>query len=156
MTEILVGPVILALVFALLGMLAWLALARRNRVVASVAPDGVQEVEVLVRGRYHPDTLMVTAGVPVRLLFDRQEDDACSERVIFSDFKQEQRLAPFTITPIQFIPSRTGEFLFTCAMGMYHGRLLVQEPGTGGLNLSHLASRLASRIPGIRSRVAPF
>jgi P-type Cu+ transporter len=153
-----VGLLLLALLCALLAA-AWLALARRNRVMASMAPDGVQEVEVLVRGRYQPDTLMVRAGIPARLLFNRQEDTPCSDRVIFSDFKQEQWLAPFAITPIQFIPSRTGEFLFTCAMGMYQGHLLVKEPRTartGGLNLSHLARRWASRISGSRSRVAPF
>jgi P-type Cu+ transporter len=150
-----VGLLLLALLCALLAA-AWLALARRNRVMASMAPDGVQEIAVLVRGRYQPDTLTVRAGVPTRLLFNRQEDTPCSERVIFSDFKQEQRLAAFAVTPIQFIPSRTGEFLFTCAMGMYQGRLLVREQRTDGLNLSDLARRWASRIPRSRSRVAPF
>jgi P-type Cu+ transporter len=138
--EILTGVALLAAVPALLATVAWFALARqRGGAVAAMAPDGVQEVEIMVRGRYQPDTLVVTAGIPARLLFNRQEDNPCSDRVIFSDSMQEQRLAPFAVTPMQFIPSRSGEFLFTCSMGMYQGRLLVREPGAGGPDPSRLA-----------------
>ncbi|MHB0870508.1 MAG: cupredoxin domain-containing protein [Chloroflexota bacterium] len=105
-------------------------LLRGARQRALIAPDGVQELEILVLGRYRPDTVVLRCGVPVRLLFNRQEDTPCSERVIFSEFQQERWLAPFATTAVQFIPTRTGEFLFTCAMGMYQGRLLVEEPRT--------------------------
>jgi P-type Cu+ transporter len=155
--EILAGLALLVLFPALLAIGAWLALARRGgQAVAVVAPDGVQEVEIVVRGRYNPDTLTVRAGVPARLLFNRQEDSPCSDRVIFSDFQQEQRLAPFAVTPVQFIPSRAGEFFFTCAMGMYQGRLLVKESPAGESNPLQPPRRLASRVPRRRPRVLPY
>ena len=117
---------LLAVLLAPVGL--WL-LAHRPEVARAVTgSDGVQEMTIVVRGNYRPATIVARRGVPLRLLFDRQEDDPCSERVIFSDFQQERRLAPFATTAVQFIPARTGEFLFTYAMGMYQGRLLVEEP----------------------------
>ena len=105
----------------------WFAHHRPEGARAVVGNDGVQEMTIVVRGHYRPATVVVRRGVPVRLLFDRQESDPCSERVIFSDFHQERWLAPFATTAVQFIPTRSGEFLFTCAMGMYQGRLIVKS-----------------------------
>ncbi len=124
----------------------WLFTRRIGTTRATVAGDGVQEATVVVRGRYRPATVVVERGIPVRLLFDRQEDQACSERVIFSDSQQERWLAPFATTVVQFIPTRSGEFLFTCAMGMYQGRLVVQEPRAGWI-----ARHLRAPAPGLRS-----
>ena len=35
--------------------------------------DGVQRVEVTVRGGYSPDVIRVRQGVPLEIVFDRQE-----------------------------------------------------------------------------------
>lgn len=42
---------------------------------------GVQEIRVTVKGGYSPDIIRVQRGVPVRLLFDRQESSDCTSRV---------------------------------------------------------------------------
>ena len=47
---------------------------------------GVQEADIVVKGGYTPDVIVVSAGKPVRLRFTRQETAACSEMVIFGDF----------------------------------------------------------------------
>lgn len=124
--ELAISPI--ALLALLIPLLAggWYLSMRHRAVAARIGEDGVQEVEILVRGRYRPAIVVVKRGTPVRLLFNRQEDDPCSERVIFSDFQQERRLAPFATTTVQFIPTSAGEFLFTCAHGLYQGRLLVR------------------------------
>ena len=117
---------------------------RKRCSIASTASDGVQEVEIVVRGHYRPSRIVVSVGRPARLLFNRQEATPCSERVIFSDFQQEQHLAAFATTPVQFIPTRTGEYLFTCAMGMYQGRLLVEDARETGP--SPLVSRIKHQL----------
>ena len=114
-----------AVLLAPLGL--WLIVHRPEGARAVIRNDGVQEMTIVVRGHYHPAKVVAKRGIPLRLLFDRQEDHPCSERVIFSDFQQERWLAPFATTPVQFIPTRSGEFLFTCALGMYQGRLVVEE-----------------------------
>ena len=131
---------LLAALLALLGL--WRVAHRAEGARAVMGSDGVQEMTIVVRGHYRPAIVMVRRGVPVRLLFDRQEDHPCSERVIFSDFQQERWLAPFATTPVQFIPTRSGEFLFTCAMGMYHGWLVVEEPKPTGRVVRFLSGQV--------------
>ena len=61
---------------------AWFFWFKRSEgVKASTVSDGYQEVMILVKGGYTPDTIRVTAGRPVRLLFRREETAACSEQV---------------------------------------------------------------------------
>ncbi len=91
--------------------------------------DGFQDVTVTVRGEYSPKVVRVVQGVPVRMRFVREEDEECSGRVVFSGIGIERRLLPFSETLIEFIPEIAGEFLFTCEMGMYRGRLIV-SPGS--------------------------
>ncbi|MBI4300166.1 MAG: cupredoxin domain-containing protein, partial [Chloroflexi bacterium] len=90
--------------------------------------DGFQELDILVKGRYMPDVVRVIRGIPVRLRFKREEDTQCSEQVIFSEFCGGVRLPAYRTTLVRFTPTRCGEFFFTCALGMYHGRLLVVPP----------------------------
>ncbi|MDA8201730.1 MAG: cupredoxin domain-containing protein, partial [Chloroflexi bacterium] len=59
---------------------------RAEGVAAATMSDGYQEVMVLVKGGYTPDTIRVSAGKPVRLLFRREETAACSEQVVLADF----------------------------------------------------------------------
>ena len=47
---------------------------------------GVQAVPVLVDGGYQPSDIRVTAGTPVRLLFDRRDTSSCSEEVVLPEF----------------------------------------------------------------------
>lgn len=49
-------------------------------------------VAVTVEGGYSPELDEVTTGVPVRLLFDRQESGDCSSRAVIPDFYVNQSL----------------------------------------------------------------
>ncbi|MEX2420420.1 MAG: cupredoxin domain-containing protein, partial [Actinomycetota bacterium] len=91
----------------------------------------MQEVEITVKGGYAPSLIRVQAGVPLRLIFDRQETGECTSRVVFPDFKVNRSLVPFTRTTVDLLPERSGEFGFACGMNMVHGTLLV-EAGTDG------------------------
>ncbi|MEP7114281.1 MAG: HAD-IC family P-type ATPase, partial [Ilumatobacteraceae bacterium] len=95
---------------------------------ASIADehDGVQEVRVTVKGGYSPDVIKARTGVPLRIVFDRQEDGDCSSKVIFSDFALSRYLAPFTETTVELTPSRPGTYGFACGMNMIHGSLLIE------------------------------
>src|SRR3546814_19395440 len=73
---------------------------------------GVQEVEVTVRGGYSPDVIRAQRGVPLRLIFDRQEAGDCSSRVLFSDFGVSASLPAFERTTVDLVPDEVGEFGF--------------------------------------------
>ena len=108
----------------------WYFLFSRGRAVAATAGTaGVQEVRVLVKGGYTPDTIVVQAGKPVRLQFYRDETADCSERVVFERFGIDQQLPAFQTTTIEFTPDQPGEYPFRCGMSMLKGLLVVEPEG---------------------------
>jgi len=120
---------------ALIGALARFFFGPRQARRAEVR-GGVQEVEIIVRGGYSPDLIRVREGVPLRLVFDRQENGDCSSRVVFPDFGVSKSLAAFGRTTVELMPTRAGEFGFACGMNMLHGTLLVEETdGEAGTRL---------------------
>ena len=102
-------------------------LSQRGQVRVATASGGVQEVLVRVHGGYDPAHLTVRAGLPVRLVFDRQEDSSCSEEIVLPDFGIRRFLPAFAQTPVEFTPTAPGTHEFTCGMGMLRGRLTVEE-----------------------------
>jgi hypothetical protein len=110
------------------GWLAW-ERSRKPRRVVMLTTDGFQEATIVVRNGYHPETIRVRAGQPVRLVFQRLDDRPCSSRVYLAEPPLSRYLPPFVATAIVFTPSRIGTFLFTCEEGRYRGRIIV-EPHT--------------------------
>ncbi len=49
---------------------------------AATVRGGVQEADVEVKAGYSPDVVRVEAGTPVRLIFNRQDNSGCTERVV--------------------------------------------------------------------------
>jgi plastocyanin domain-containing protein len=93
---------------------------------APVTTGGYQEAMILVKGGYTPDVVVVQHGRPVRLNFRREESAACSEMVVFSDFGKSAMLPEGEIIPIELLPDKPGEYAFSCQMGMFRGRLIVE------------------------------
>jgi Cu+-exporting ATPase len=110
--------------------LVWFFFGPR-RAVRAERRGGVQEVRIVVRGGYSPDRVEVVAGVPLRLVFDRQEGGECTSRVVFPDFGINRALPAFATTTVELVPDRPGEFGFACGMNMVHGTLVVTADGHG-------------------------
>ncbi len=103
----------------------WYFFLAGREAVDAVPTNGAQQVPVVVQGGYQPAEIRVRAGTPVRLLFDRRETSPCSEEVVVPDFGVKRFLAAHRITPVEFVPDRSGTFEFTCGMGMLRGRITV-------------------------------
>ncbi|MCL4534646.1 MAG: cupredoxin domain-containing protein [Bacteroidetes bacterium] len=99
---------------------------RKGGYRAAVTSGGYQEAMVLVKGGYTPDLIVVQHGKPVRLNFRREESAACSEMVVFGDFGKSANLPEGEIVPVEFLPEKAGEYEFTCQMGMFRGKLVVE------------------------------
>ena len=108
--------------------------SEREGARAAASGEGVQEIEVRVKGGYDPDVLIVEAGRPVRIDFQRNETADCSEEVVFGDFGIRKKLPAFETTPVEFTPEEAGEYVFTCGMAMMRGRLVVEPRRAGGGN----------------------
>jgi len=118
-----------ALGVAAIGWVLWYFLLARGRGVAALAAGGVQEVRIVVKGGYTPDTIIVQAGAPVRLQFYRDETADCSERVVFDAFGVSADLPAFATTAVEFTPREPGEYPFRCGMSMLKGLLVVEPAG---------------------------
>ena len=110
----------------------WFFLGPRKQVVAARPESGgVQEVQILVKGGYVPDTIPVEVGRPVRLSFYRDETAECSEQVIFGTLGIERELPAFETTVIEFTPNGPGDYPFHCGKSVMQGRVVAQLGGAG-------------------------
>ncbi len=99
-------------------------------VLAVLAPgDAAQAATVVVDGGYHPSRVLAMAGVPLRIDFDRRDEGACSERVIFADAGVEANLPAHHTTTIELPPLSVGSHDFHCGMDMIHGSVEIVEQG---------------------------
>ena len=101
--------------------------SKRRHDRTPAAPERVVPRETLVRvsGGYLPDVVYAQAGMPIRLVFLREETAACSERVLFPAFGKSTML-PLGKTVVVDLPAcPPGTYEFTCAMGILRGHLVV-------------------------------
>src|SRR6516162_5872889 len=113
---------------AAMAALGWFFFAPRRARAAELA-GGVQRVTVTVRGGYSPDVIRARQGVPLELVFDRQESGDCTSRVVFPDLAVSASLPAYERTTVHLAPARAGSFGFACGMNMVHGTLIVDPDG---------------------------
>jgi plastocyanin domain-containing protein len=112
---------------ALIAFIIWFFwLVKVQGVKAGVTTAGYQEQMVLVKGGYIPDVIVIERGKPVRLNFVRQESASCSEMVLLPAFNKSAKLPEGQMVAVEFLPMEPGEYEFTCQMGMFRGRLIVE------------------------------
>ncbi|MEV6326693.1 heavy metal translocating P-type ATPase [Streptomyces sp. NPDC051909] len=116
--------VVVIVAVGLVGALGWYFFGPRKAGTARLE-DGVQRVEVTVRGGYSPNLIRVRQGTPVDMVFDRQEAGECTSRVVFPDLRVGAGLPAHTRTTVRLNPDRPGSFGFACGMNMIHGTLVV-------------------------------
>jgi len=100
---------------------------RRRETAARDTEVGTQEATIVVAGGYDPDLIVARQGVPLKLVFDRREDNPCSDEVVLPEFEVRRELPAFAKTEIDVLPQRVGEFPFSCGMNMLHGRIRVVD-----------------------------
>jgi plastocyanin domain-containing protein len=114
--------------FGMIGFIIWFFWMKKAKGTrATSSGSGRQEALILVKGGYTPDVVLVKKDQPVRLNFLREETASCSEMVLLPDFQKSARLPTGETVPIEFIPRESGEFEFTCQMGMFRGKLIVED-----------------------------
>jgi Cu+-exporting ATPase len=138
--------VLLAAVAALAG-LGWFFFGPRKARVAELV-GGVQRAIVTVRGGYSPEAVRVRQGVPVELVFDRQETGDCTSRVVFPDFRVNAALPGYQRTTVRLDPAEPGEFGFACGMNMIHGSLIV-EPAANDSPVNGAAPGSKAQLAGV-------
>ncbi|MGW5690938.1 heavy metal translocating P-type ATPase [Streptomyces asiaticus] len=127
--------VVIAAAVVLVAGLGWYFFGPRRARTATVE-GGVQRVGITVRGGYSPNVIRVRQGMPVELVFDRQESGECTSRVVFPDLRISAGLPAHTRTTVRLRPDKVGSFGFACGMNMVHGTLLVDPAAPPGRQTS--------------------
>lgn len=118
----LIGYILIGVVIILF--IAYLKWSQREEKATKTATG--QKVTVVVKGAYSPNVIKAEVGKPLTILFDRQEDSGCSKKVIFADFGISAELPDFGKKEITVTPEAKGEYTFSCEMGMYQGKIVVE------------------------------
>jgi len=89
--------------------------------------SGVQEVTISVQGStYYPNPIRVKKGIPVRITADIANMPGCSKSVVMPDFGI-RKVVSASDNIIEFTPTQSGTFSFSCSMNMYRGTIIVEE-----------------------------
>lgn len=110
----------------LIGLEMWWFLFSKPKSRKATSQGDLQEITVIVDGGYEPSQIIVQAGQPVRLNFDRKDPSSCLEEVRLPDFRIAQALPLNQVTAIEFTPGKPGRYEFTCGMNMFRGVVDVQ------------------------------
>lgn len=95
----------------------------------AVVKDGVQQIRsTLSSGRY--PAITVQAGIPVKWTIDAPEGsiNGCNNRIFIPEYDIEYQFKSGE-NVIEFTPSKTGRFSYSCWMGMLRGSITVVEAG---------------------------
>jgi plastocyanin domain-containing protein len=111
---------------AIIAWIVWYFWLWRGESFAAQTKNGIQTVDVVVKGGYQPAAIMVKAGQRVRLNFTRREASTCGEEIVIPDFGKRAYLPENLSVPIEVMPEKPGEYTFTCGMNMYRGKLIAE------------------------------
>ena len=86
-----------------------------------------ETLEVIVKdGVYDPSFIKIQCNKPLKICFLRKDNSPCSEYVIFDKLNISARLPYGKSYTISIPTSKPGEYEFTCQMGMYRGKLIIE------------------------------
>lgn len=101
---------------------AWFFFGKKEEAVEAGA-----EIEVVVKGGYSPSVISIKKDKKTTINFLRSDESSCLEEVILPEFKIKKFLPLNTKVSIVIQPKKSGSFPFSCAMGMFHGKLIVKN-----------------------------
>lgn len=83
-------------------------------------------VDIIVEGGYTPEAISIPKNKTTKINFIRKDSNSCLEEVILGDFKIKKYLPLNQKITVELTPKKTGEFTYSCAMNMYHGKIIVK------------------------------
>jgi len=95
-----------------------------KREIEVMAKDSI---DIIVEGGYNPSQIVIKNNQTTTLNFIRKDNNPCLEEVVLSEFKIRKILPLNEKVSFKITPQKTGEFPFSCGMGMFHGKIIVGE-----------------------------
>lgn len=114
---------VLVIIFGLSGIAFtyWFFLMKKEKEVIAV-----DEVNIKVNGGYSPEVISIPRGKLTKINFLRTDPTECLSEVILADFKIKKELPLNQKVTVEITPQRIGEYIYSCSMNMYHGKIIVK------------------------------
>lgn len=114
---------VLVIFFGLLGIFFtfWFFLMKKEKEV-----EAMDEVNIKVNGGYSPEIISLPRGKLTKINFTRTDPTECLSEVILADFKIKKELPLNQKVTVEIIPQKAGEYIYSCSMNMYHGKIIVK------------------------------
>lgn len=100
---------------------AWFFFGKKEEAV-----EVSDSIDIKVSGGYDPSTIILKKGKTTTLSFLRTDQNPCLEDIVMSDFKIKKNLPLNEKVEVSLTPEKTGEFEISCAMNMFHGKIIVR------------------------------
>lgn len=99
--------------------------------MAADAPGDVQTIEATVGAFAYPD-VTVEVGKPVRINFkvDAADLNACNNEIVIPEWNINKKLSAGD-NFVEFTPTKTGTFTYSCWMNMLRANITVIDQGSG-------------------------
>jgi plastocyanin domain-containing protein len=104
-----------------MGFIYWFFLVKKNKEV-----QASDSIDIIVEGGYSPEVISIPKGKTTKLNFIRKDPSSCLEDVVLGDFKIRRNLPLNQKIVVELSPQKSGEFTYSCGMGMYHGKIIVK------------------------------
>ena len=75
---------------------------------------------------YEPTSIKLEKDIPANVTFVRLTDKTCGYKLAIPEYGIERDLPLNKPIAVEFTPKKSGEFAFTCGMGMLRGTLVIQ------------------------------
>ncbi len=99
----------------------WFFLMKNDKEVTVMGDS----IDITVEGGYQPAFISIPKGKTTKINFLRKDPSSCLEEVVLADFKIKKYLPMNKKVTIEINPKNTGEYIFSCAMNMNHGKIKV-------------------------------
>lgn len=83
-------------------------------------------VDIAVSGGYTPEVIEVPVGRPTTLNFILKSRSHCLEEIVLPDFRKKAHLEVGAPYKVVITPPRPGEYIYSCGMNMYHGKIIAK------------------------------
>ncbi|MFA5831822.1 MAG: cupredoxin domain-containing protein [Candidatus Paceibacterota bacterium] len=114
--------IVIVIGFFAIAFIYWFFLMKKSKAV-SVSGGSV---DIVVLGGYSPEVITVPFGKKTTLNFLRKDPSSCLEEVVLGDFHIRKTLPLNEKVSIDITPEKTGEYTYSCGMGMFHGKIIVK------------------------------
>ena len=96
--------------------------------VAATVKDGIQEISMnIYSDRYEPSVIKLKKGIPAKFNIKSIDNTGCGRTLVMPSIKVYKELPENGEVALEAMPDKVGEGPITCSMGMFSGKVIVEE-----------------------------